>query len=439
MAERKRGVTNRNTSELGQPTTANGNPPVANLGTKLNKNYENAIADIENLIKEKRALSAHEFLHELDNALTGLNEASTEGSDYIDIGDGFTIRVSDHYSNANTFKRFNNKEKNFGVVIKLKNRKFKSDPNVDYVELVYYPDKLDGNRQLSILDGIKGLVETKDIGGMPAPDDTHTSGKTKFSLITPEMDAAYLDAVERGDMETAQKMVMEAAKLAMPNTKVVDEDEFIQALRAFVSLFPKKVKRDYSVDKVVTEETFGGIWIEDTEEFAKFVSAVNKSPFEEDGEGIAYTDNYFYAYYRNINGEPVPYASVYMNEEVSQDIVNEILRDGREKKTAREWFDWFNAHARNVKSKNDAVVGSDKKARNTRTNGRLDSELSRYGAYYDSPEFFVKSKRTYKGSRINYSLITPGMDASYLDAVERGDMVTAQEVTHFMLPDPDPV
>ena len=47
---------------------------------------------------------------------------------------------------------------------------------------------------------------------------------TKKSLITPEMDASYLDAVERGDMTTAQKMVMEAAKLAMPNTKVVDEN-----------------------------------------------------------------------------------------------------------------------------------------------------------------------------------------------------------------------
>lgn len=47
---------------------------------------------------------------------------------------------------------------------------------------------------------------------------------TKKTLITPEMDATYLDAVERGDMETAQRMVMEAAKLAMPNTKVVDED-----------------------------------------------------------------------------------------------------------------------------------------------------------------------------------------------------------------------
>ena len=42
--------------------------------------------------------------------------------------------------------------------------------------------------------------------------------------ITPEQDKAYMDAVNAGDMETAQKMVIEAAKLAMPNTKVVDEN-----------------------------------------------------------------------------------------------------------------------------------------------------------------------------------------------------------------------
>lgn len=190
-------------------------------------------------------------------------------------------------------------------------------------------------------------------------------------------------------------------------------------LRTFAKYFGDKKVKDRSKEKRITEETFGGIWIEDTEEFAKFAKAVNNTPFEENGEGVAYTDNYFYAYYHSIDGHPIPFASVYINEHESQDIVNEILSDGREKKTAREWFDWFNAHARNVKSENDAVVGSDKKARNTRTNGRLDSELLQYGAYYDSPELFVKSKRTYKGSRINYSLITPEMDAAYMDAVER--------------------
>ena len=46
---------------------------------------------------------------------------------------------------------------------------------------------------------------------------------TRFR-VTPEKDKAYMDAVEAGDMEAAQRMVLEAAKLAMPNTKVVDED-----------------------------------------------------------------------------------------------------------------------------------------------------------------------------------------------------------------------
>lgn len=42
--------------------------------------------------------------------------------------------------------------------------------------------------------------------------------------ISEKTDREYLDAVESGDMEKAQQMVMEAAKAAMPDTKVVDED-----------------------------------------------------------------------------------------------------------------------------------------------------------------------------------------------------------------------
>lgn len=49
------------------------------------------------------------------------------------------------------------------------------------------------------------------------------AGGTRYS-ITHQQDAAYMDAVKRGDMETAQRMVLEAAKAAMPNTKVVDEN-----------------------------------------------------------------------------------------------------------------------------------------------------------------------------------------------------------------------
>ncbi|MBR5196791.1 MAG: hypothetical protein IKW42_01075 [Alistipes sp.] len=64
----------------------------------------------------------------------------------------------------------------------------------------------------------------------------------RFSLITPEMDAAYLSAVERGDMEKAQQMVMEAAKLAMPNTKVVDENG-----NALIGYYGDRMKARYKL------------------------------------------------------------------------------------------------------------------------------------------------------------------------------------------------
>ena len=58
------------------------------------------------------------------------------------------------------------------------------------------------------------------IGEVAAEDEI------RFSKVTPEMDAEYMAAVENGDMETAERLVKEAAKMAMPDTKVVDEDGY---------------------------------------------------------------------------------------------------------------------------------------------------------------------------------------------------------------------
>ncbi|MGN0845804.1 MAG: hypothetical protein ACI4RA_00280, partial [Kiritimatiellia bacterium] len=51
-------------------------------------------------------------------------------------------------------------------------------------------------------------------------------GESRHSArrVTPEEDRAYLDAVERGDMERASRMVREAAARAMPETCFVGED-----------------------------------------------------------------------------------------------------------------------------------------------------------------------------------------------------------------------
>lgn len=52
--------------------------------------------------------------------------------------------------------------------------------------------------------------------GMDFAEEETDASQTRFSQkpVTPEQDAAYMDAVERGDMETAQRMVDEAAKKA---------------------------------------------------------------------------------------------------------------------------------------------------------------------------------------------------------------------------------
>lgn len=89
-------------------------------------------------------------------------------------------------------------------------------------------------------------------------------------------------------------------------------------------------KKRGGLAKENVEKGFGGIWIADKQEYAKFVSAVNNYVFEEDGEGIAYTDNYFYAYYWNIDKVPTPFApkrfcDIFVNDNVKYLDNNEVL------------------------------------------------------------------------------------------------------------------
>lgn len=60
----------------------------------------------------------------------------------------------------------------------------------------------------------------------PEMKESVMEGQVMFrkGQITPEQDKEYMEAVQAGNMEKAQQMVREAAALAMPNTKVVDED-----------------------------------------------------------------------------------------------------------------------------------------------------------------------------------------------------------------------
>lgn len=184
--------------------------------------------------------------------------------------------------------------------------------------------------------------------------------------------------------------------------------------------------------RYTTEKHFGGIWIEDKQEFAKFASAVNNYAFEEDGEGIAYTDNYFYAYYINIDGDVIPYASVYLNAKDSQDVVTQVnqeVKNGRKEKGIKGYIDRAVVRARSTKGENNAYNGNYSSSSDRRGYDRLGRNIFRKGRYYDNPSFFVKAQRTDKfglisnreggGVRTNDETVVEQM-------VQRADALAAQ-------------
>lgn len=69
--------------------------------------------------------------------------------------------------------------------------------------------------------GVKTGLTTTDSTTIPQNDD---GVKREFSDRTSDVDAEYMSAVESGDMETAQRLVDEAAERAMPNSAIRDQN-----------------------------------------------------------------------------------------------------------------------------------------------------------------------------------------------------------------------
>lgn len=148
--------------------------------------------------------------------------------------------------------------------------------------------------------------------------------------------------------------------------------------------------------KNLVEENFGGIWIEDKKEFAKFASAVINNGIEENGEGVTYTDNFFYGYYRNINGDAIPFASVYLNRQESQDVVNKVSKEignGREEGGIKKYIDTAIERYEFLQNQNYAYNGNNSGVSNRGGNVRLGDSLLQKGRYYYRPDLFVKARR----------------------------------------------
>ena len=85
----------------------------------------------------------------------------------------------------------------FRLVVKLSPHRFKPREDANYLEYVYYPDKLDGERQKEIVDGLKDFLQTGDFSALPSPDKVNTSGKFK---TTEEEDGAKFSIRNSSDL-----------------------------------------------------------------------------------------------------------------------------------------------------------------------------------------------------------------------------------------------
>lgn len=85
----------------------------------------------------------------------------------------------------------------------------------------YHPNGFDPERETC---NKRAELAKADKGDVLSPSEGEENSGDDKPLVSAAEDAAYMDAVNRGDMETAARMVREVAGRAFPNTKVVDED-----------------------------------------------------------------------------------------------------------------------------------------------------------------------------------------------------------------------
>lgn len=161
--------------------------------------------------KVSKANSTKGFVTELSNAIGAKGDASKYASFILNDGSEMNVRISNHNAKAENFDNGNN----LSIVIKRRQspNTFNANHNVDLIEYVYFKDNLSGEDMSSICQSLVEALQSGQYEDKTGKAKVNMSGNPRFSISKAD-DAAYMDAVERGDMETAQRMVDEAAAKA---------------------------------------------------------------------------------------------------------------------------------------------------------------------------------------------------------------------------------
>ena len=202
-------------SEAGRPRRSAQAVPNSGANLSMVQEITNKIEKLSEDISEKGEMGAHEFLFNVAKAF-GLEGNNLNKSFYKDLGNSIGIRISDHYANADNITKKNSNNEVYGLVVKLSPQRFKSKSDANYLEYVYYPDKLSGERQHEIVEGLKNFVQTGDYAQLPAPDRVNRSGKFDVMIDGKETSPT---AMHQAASDLAQQMHVEGEVEVVTSTE----------------------------------------------------------------------------------------------------------------------------------------------------------------------------------------------------------------------------
>ena len=202
-------------SEAGRPRRSAQAVPNSGANLSMVQEITNKIERLSEDISEKGEMGAHEFLFNVAKAF-GLEGNNLNKSFYKDLGNSIGIRISDHYANADNITKKNSNNEVYGLVVKLSPQHFKSKDDANYLEYVYYPNKLSGERQREIVEGLNKFLQTGDYMQLPAPDRVNRSGKFDVMIDGKETSPT---AMHQAASDLAQQMHVEGEVEVVTSTE----------------------------------------------------------------------------------------------------------------------------------------------------------------------------------------------------------------------------
>ena len=191
----------RKTTAQGPLSESDQTPPVQFSGgatsIPLTRESADPVMKFAGTIAKAGAKSPKDFLVGLFGAL-GSTETNPDKTQYFDItqpdGRTLSLRTANHRATAHQYKEHGNSaDEKLSIVVKMSEKPFKSNKDVELTEFVYFPDKLTAAREADIAKGIASWIRSGNYTG-PEADQVNVSPRTSKSDSTKQFQRGEAEA-----------------------------------------------------------------------------------------------------------------------------------------------------------------------------------------------------------------------------------------------------